>query len=109
MGKATKKRIPEANRTRSDSQLELKVQQNLLIDIVLNPQLTPLQIIRGRTDGLYGDADRPEDSKLCVAVKSKIFFYRKLKDEDAPAYWSVPLRMVFPLLLLVARIYLTPF
>jgi len=81
-----KKRTPAANRTCSDSRLSVTVQQRLLIDLVQKPDATPRQIINSRTD-LYGNPKDKSDSKLCTAVKSKFYYYKKLKQEDEEAFW----------------------
>lgn len=78
-------RKPETNRTRKDTKLSLKVQQNLLIDLVDNPTATPGQIIKARADGLYGDLSRGDS--ICKAVKSKIYYYKDLKGKDEASFW----------------------
>lgn len=83
----TKKRTPEAHRTRIDTKLSLRIQQSILIDLVNSPQKTPGQLIADRKDGLYGNLERGDP--ICQAVKSKVYYYRDLKQTDEAAYWEL--------------------
>ena len=81
-----KKQTPSYNCTCSDATLSVHIQQRLLIDLVDKPDTTPVQIIQSCSD-LYGNPDKKVDAKLCTAVKSKYYYYKKLKEEDEAGFW----------------------
>lgn len=77
-------RSPQEHLTRRDSVLDLNTQHQILLDCDAFENAKPADIAKKRPE-LYG---KPvTDKQLYNAVKNKVRYYRKLKEEKPALYW----------------------